>query len=666
LPARIALVSRELYPFGGGGIGEYVAACAALLSEIGDVTVFTSSSHEQRYRDLHAERDPRIDDRIEVVFVPEPSPEEVGGYFSLLHAYSARVLEALRERYRRDGPPDLVEFSDYLGEGAVTVQAQRAHDPLLRDAVTAVRLHSSAEVCALLDGYVEDELEARMTCELERMAIRLADHVIWPGGDTYPFYQRFYGADQVAPGFRIYNPALDCSEEPETGPDSADGELRLLYLGRLERRKGVENLVRAVTFTDSQSLRLALLGGDTPTAPLGKSMRAQLELVAEGDDRISFLDPVPRTELDRLIQSADAVILPSLWEAWPYVGLETLRLNRPILATPVGGFTGIVRHGVNGWLAKGTEREAVAQLIADCLFGQERLAAMRDARGPARSFEQLTDPASILDGYRRLLGKGESGSRGRGVRRRRAPDPDAGVPVSVVIPYYRLEQHVEEAVVSALEQTHGTVEVLVVNDGSFREADRILWDLERSYPISIVSQVNSGLGAARNFGIGQARGRFVVPLDADNLLEPSFVERTLSLALARPELAFVTSWSRYIDEEGVPLELPNEGYQPFGNMSSEVMRDNIAGDAIALIRRRVFDDGFWYSEDLTSFEDWDFYRQLHVAGRFGIAIPERLIKYRVRRDSMIRQIGFRRIRRLAGELEAHRREREVRWTHSSA
>ena len=85
-----------------------------------------------------------------------------------------------------------------------------------------------------------------------------------------------------------------------------------------------------------------------------------------------------------------------------------------------------------------------------------------------------------------------------------------------------------------------------------------------------------------------------------------------------------------------------------------------------MIRRRIFDAGFRYSEELTSFEDWHFYRELRDAGHFGAVIPERLIRYRVRADSMQAEIAQPRRARLEGEIEALIRENEVRWTSSSA
>ena len=678
---RVALVSRELFPFGGGGIGEYVNACARLLSEFAEVTIFTSSTHLDSFRRLQQSGDPRVvPGDIYTVFVQEANDDEVGGYYSALHLYSARVLDSLREHYGDNGP-DLVEFSDYLGEGAVTAQARRAGDPMLRRSLVTIRLHTSAEVCAVLDGHVDDNFEARMTCELERLAIRDADFLVWPGGDTLAFYHRFYGSINVAPGWRITNPVMQHGDDLRTERTNDPNEsLRLLYLGRLERRKGVHNLVQAVNYIDSEHLQVDILGGDTNTAPLGLSMGGQLRMMAAGDSRINFLEPVTRADLSRIIRASDAVVLPSLWEAWPYVGLEALRLNRPLIATPVGGFTEMVKEGASGWLSTGTDAGAIADLLGELLFARDEINKLRHSRLPFKMFARLTDSETIAKGYESLLehtGRWtQSGSGGSqlgitGSISRQADKPDTRISqlraplVSIIIPYYRLAGYIETAVTSALAQTYPRTEVIVVNDGSMLDPDWVLCEITSRYPITVVTQLNSGLGAARNFGISQARGQFVVPLDADNILEPTFVERTLIAIDRNPDVAFVTSWSRYIDELGKPLLAPHIGYQPIGNASNEVLENNVAGDAVALLRRRLFDIGFSYSEDLTSYEDWQLYQQLYLARLYGIVIPERLVQYRVREDSMIRQIGFPQMNRLAGELQAHRHERKVQWTSVS-
>ena len=95
-------------------------------------------------------------------------------------------------------------------------------------------------------------------------------------------------------------------------------------------------------------------------------------------------------------------------------------------------------------------------------------------------------------------------------------------------------------------------------------------------------------------------------------------------------------------------------------------RDQHRGDAAAVIRRRVFERGFWYSQDLTSYEDWQFYRELHAAGLHGHGIPERLLRYRVRGGSMLRDIGLPLEARLRCEMDAHLIERGIEWESRSA
>lgn len=666
---RFALVSREVYPFDGGGIGEYIATCSHLLATVGEVTIFTSSKHRESFRAMTAAGDPRLPPTgVKVVFVPEPEPHDLAGYFSPLHLYSARVLETLRRYYGRHGP-SLVEFSDYLGEGAITAQARRAGEPMLRATRVCVRLHTTAELCAILDGCLDPSFEGRVTYELERIALRDADVLLWPGGDTLGFYKRFYGSALASP-WRIRNPfAAQEDANLAERPADAGAPLRLLYLGRFERRKGVQDLLRAVSSIESDDLRLTLLGGDTHTAPLGTSMRAQLELVACGDPRIEFLDSVPRPELAGVIRAHDAVVIPSRWEAWPYVGLETLRLNRPLIATPTGGLTELVRPDVNGWHTEKVGADHLAALIERLMLDRDAVERPRLEGLPAMTFAELTDDTEILEAYDSLLR--EPGrwdvlsppSRPRTeTRRRPVVEPTRPPLVSVVIPYYRLHEHVEDTVESIFAQTYPRLEVIVVNDGSFFDADWVLAELAARYPLAVLTQMNAGLGAARNFGISQSRGRYVVPLDPDDMIEPTYVERGVTLLESQPDLAYVTTWSRYLDQDGLELDPPDQGYQPLGNMSELARVMNVAGVATSVIRRHVFDLGFAYSHDLTSYEDWSFYRDLGENGYEGIVIPERLFRYRIRPESMFRKIGVPKADRLKREIDTHLTEGRIEWT----
>ncbi len=401
---RLALVAREFYPFLGGGIAPIVAAAARYLAPVAEVTVVTSAGYRDDYERLRREGDPRLPPpSVRFVFVEEPHRVEWGAFMSYMHAYSARVDRALREAFPDRGP-DLLEFCDYLGEGFVTTQARRAHDPWLEHTRLCVRLHTTAYFCSVLDGHLPDDFATKMVFEAERYVLRHADTVLWSGGDVLDTYRRVYGADALAPAVKLPDAFLDeqgGADAVTDGPGET-GALRLLYLGRLERRKGVQNLVRAITGLEGPNVHLTLLGGDTGTAPLGGSVKTQLELMAAGDPRIEFVDTVPRSAVGDFIRNAHAVVIPSLWECWPNTAREALMHNRPVLATPVGGLTEIVKPGRSGWLTRDRSPEAIRDAVAELAARPAEVQGLIQSGAPRAVFDELADPATLVEGYRRL------------------------------------------------------------------------------------------------------------------------------------------------------------------------------------------------------------------------------------------------------------------------
>src|SRR5205823_5277371 len=99
----------------------------------------------------------------------------------------------------------------------------------------------------------------------------------------------------------------------------------ILYVGRLERRKGVETLARAVPtlLQIEPRTKLRFVGGDHPSANGGSSMRAELQKILQvagpnAAAAVEFTGPVSRTDLPQIYRESDICVIPSLYENFPY------------------------------------------------------------------------------------------------------------------------------------------------------------------------------------------------------------------------------------------------------------------------------------------------------------------------------------------------------------
>ncbi len=353
---RIALVSRELVP--------HTTALARVLADDAEVTVFTSEAlSDQVPADVACE------------LVPEPDPGRLQSFHGVHHQWSARVLDALARRYP-DGGPDLVEFGDRHGEGAVSIQARRSHDPRLRRTCVCVRLTMSAEIDAVLGGRFDPDFHCRATFELERHALANADRLISPGGDVAGAYERFYAGLGLAPAIEI-RPAHQEAHPLRPAPsiELGDGEpLRLLFAGSAERRAGLYNLLRGVVDLERDDWRLTVAASDSDTGPLGISSRRYSELALSGDLRVAFRESAAPDQLSSLIAEHHVLVIPALWECWPPTAITALLHGRPLLATPAGGLVEMVRGGA-GWLAAGSDPRAIGTGIERVLDARGELAA---------------------------------------------------------------------------------------------------------------------------------------------------------------------------------------------------------------------------------------------------------------------------------------------------
>ncbi|MEH1816780.1 MAG: glycosyltransferase family A protein [Nostoc sp.] len=199
--------------------------------------------------------------------------------------------------------------------------------------------------------------------------------------------------------------------------------------------------------------------------------------------------------------------------------------------------------------------------------------------------------------------------------------------VSVLIPAYNAMNYLPETLENVLSQTFSDFEVIVVNDGSSDEIEQ--WISQIKDPrVKLISQKNQGLAGARNTGITNAQGEYIAFLDADDLWEPTKLEKQLRVLEENPEVALVYTWVAFIDETGKPTGRIFKN-QAEGDVWKKLTEHNIVeSGSVGMVRRSCFETVGLFDCNLGSYlEDWDMW--LRMASRYPFkVVKEPLVYYR--------------------------------------
>ncbi|MGS1121652.1 glycosyltransferase family A protein [Rhodanobacter sp. UC4436_H3] len=198
--------------------------------------------------------------------------------------------------------------------------------------------------------------------------------------------------------------------------------------------------------------------------------------------------------------------------------------------------------------------------------------------------------------------------------------------VSVVIPCYNAGEFLDEAVQSALAQTWQNLEVIIVDDGSTDPSTLRLLE-EAPWPRTrIFHQQNAGPAAARNHAVREAGGSYILPLDADDTIEPRYVEEAAKVLDARPNVGCVYCKARKFGAEQGPWKLPAYTLR-------ELVIDNVIF-VTSLYRKADWESVGGYNEKLRhGVEDYDFWVKIVHLGRDVVQLDDDLFNYRIQASS---------------------------------
>uniref|UniRef100_UPI00321658EC glycosyltransferase family 2 protein n=1 Tax=uncultured Draconibacterium sp. TaxID=1573823 RepID=UPI00321658EC len=200
--------------------------------------------------------------------------------------------------------------------------------------------------------------------------------------------------------------------------------------------------------------------------------------------------------------------------------------------------------------------------------------------------------------------------------------------VSVIVPCYNDGEYLKEAVRSVLKSTYKAIEIIIVNDGSTDCTLDVASELcQENSNVQLIDQLNSGLPTARNNGINLAKGKYILPLDADDLISPDYIENAITLLESDKNVSVVYCRAEF-----------------FGNKTGEwrlktFTKENLAKDNMifcsAVYRKKEWGRVGGYSTEMNGgWEDWEFWISLLKDGGEVVCLPVLGFFYRIKSGSM--------------------------------
>lgn len=675
---RIVFVTQELEPLVPGGAASVIGGLRERLAASHRVGVLLAATATPG----------GTDPDVELIEIPASD-----GTIDWFIERSRRLAVGLAASHRRD-PVDLVEFTDFEATAFWTMAHRQE---LGLEAVRlAVRLHGPIEAVTAAIG-VTPPLFAALG-HLERISLAAADTVLVPSAAVGDWAVERYHLEPervvVAPP-----PVTEVSlveRRPAPQPRLAVFGRLAEQKGTHDLAAVLPDLLAAVpdltvafigadgwSFAEDRRMSAVLVAGVPP----------------QWRHRVELLGPMPRQQALANLADAWVVVLPSRFETFCLAAHEVRRAGLPVIVPDLPAFTALrtgrglltydgTRDGLTAVLLRAVaDRDGLDRLAAEpvpevgdataayraalpvvrhprsqaglstmaaAALEQAQAAPAAPGAGIARKVLRWLPqpvarmavrlvPRTLKDRWRRLASWPEEQERRQRTERHRAlrrrapllaaqPEPR----VTVVIPCFDSGAWVEDAVASVFAQTFDSWDIVLVDDGSTdRESIRLLDEMASWPRVHLVRQPNAGLPAARNAGIATARGEFVVPLDADDELEPGYLETMLGALLAAPDAAFAHCWARLfgaVDAVWVPRP-DNPYWQRLGN--------GIVG--CVLLRRRAWESVGGYDATMRrGHEDWELWLRLEAAGWGRVRVDRPLFRYRKRAGSMsvLSEAGF--------------------------
>ncbi len=334
---HIAFVCPE--PFGAGGISTYIQQLTlGLLSIKKDIEITILTQNNLLVNKLNFDSD-----RASVVSF---SNHPLKWYIEL-----TRYLLKNHHRY------DWIEVPEFGGSVYFTLKLNKNIKNKL-----IVRLHTNTKIVKIFEerNSLYDKIKTSFLDHIEKYITHSAKLITSPSRTIAEIEGLMWEINPLKI-IHLPNPLklpLKISRENIIF-ENYNIEYYALYFGRLQKLKGVYDFLESIKYVKDKDVFFVLIGSD----PYNIKNNIKKLVPANLKNRIIFINHLPRDKLARVIKDAKVVVLPSLFENFPYAVLETMALGAPLITTNVGGIKEIVTHLREGFLVDPGDPHQIAKWI---------------------------------------------------------------------------------------------------------------------------------------------------------------------------------------------------------------------------------------------------------------------------------------------------------------
>jgi glycosyltransferase involved in cell wall biosynthesis/GT2 family glycosyltransferase len=388
-----------------------------------------------------------------------------------------------------------------------------------------------------------------------------------------------------------------------------------------------------------------LLMADVAEALRDHGLRFQIHAVGEGQlepelrariEERGLQDQIrihpPTDKLQAWYEACDLLLMTSVFEGVPYVVYEAMAMGIPTVAPALPGNVELLDDTAGGLIEPRDDVRAYVEALTPLLEDPTaRMTLGERARVRARGrFALQTMAAEHRRLYEQLLEAAPA-------RAPAPPSPEPAAPVrfrrrrlfetplvSVIVPCFNQGRVLGECLGAIRAQTYPSVETIVVDDASTdSETIAVMDALEREPDVTVIRMPeNGGPSRARNAGLERYSGRYVLPVDSDNLLLPDAIERLVEqLKGAGEQVGFIYPNVQYFGNREDYFEAPPWNLH-------RLLQGNIC-DVCSLFDREVFDSGERFDEGIRlGHEDWELVVRLAARGIQGQRARGKTLLYR--------------------------------------